>query len=659
MKKTYLLIVLNLLFLGVQAQNFEWAKREGYWAYDYGYGIANDPAGNVYVAGKYEMNANFSGVTLPDQGNHDIYLARYSSSGTLDWITTAGGPLGDYAEALYCDGTSLYISGEIEGYGSTITFENSPITLTSIGDNDVFVAKYDLSGNLLWAVSEGGSQSDKGLGITADNNGNVYVCGYYKDAANFSGTSITAMGTNRDIFVAKYDINGVFQWVRHAGSAGRDEAKSIKCDPAGNVYITGMHSDGAIFESTTLTSPLGYVDIFLAKYAPDGSLIWVKSAGSDYDDVGWALTMDAAGKIYITGEYNAYALFDAIPLTTSGNADIFVACYDDAGNAQWAQSAGGDLIDRARGIGCDGTDIYITGQFSMSADFGSHSVGGVDSSEIFMAKISNTGNFVWAIAVGGPVDSVETLSYESGNAICGDASGNVYATGALLNGGAFGSSTFIPYSRTDAFITKISQGPDLTAPMTVMYSPLDNSTNIPTNANLVLTFNEVIQKGSGNIIIKEAGSVTQLIDVAGSNVTITNNVVTIDGSDFTENSIVNIEMAAGVFKDIANNNYAGIADALTWNFTIGGVTSIKENLKTGFTIYPNPTNGNFLVKWNSYPAQNTELIVTNCLGQTILKNKLSSSISQMNIDLSMEEKGIYFIEIKTDQTVTRKKIILQ
>ncbi|MES2590691.1 MAG: SBBP repeat-containing protein [Bacteroidota bacterium] len=659
MKKTYLFIAFNLLFLGIKAQNFEWAKREGYWAYDYGYGIANDPAGNVYVAGKYEMNANFSGVTLPDQGNHDIYLAKYSSSGTLDWIKTGGGPLGDYAEALYCDGTSLYVSGEIEGYGTTITFENSPITLTTIGDNDIFLAKYDLSGNLLWALNEGGNQSDKALGVTADNNGNVYVCGYYKDVADFSGTSITAIGTNRDIFIAKYDMNGVFQWVRHAGSAGRDEAKAIKCDPAGNIYITGMHGDGVTFESTSLTSPLGYVDIFLAKYAPDGSLIWVKSAGSDYDDVGWGITMDAAGKIYITGEYNAYALFDAIPLTTSGMADIFVACYDDAGNAQWAQSAGGDLIDRARGIGCDGTDIYITGQFSMSADFGAHSVGGTDSSEIFMAKISNTGNFNWAIAVGGVADSVETLSYESGNAICGDASGNVYATGALLNGGTFGSSTFTAYSRTDAFITKISQGPDLTSPMAAIYSPLDDMTNVPNNTNLVLTFNEAIQKGVGNIIIKEGGSVTQTIDVTGSNVTVTSNVVTIDASDFTENTIVNIEMAPGVFKDMASNDYAGIANALTWNFTIGTATSIKQNEKTDFNIYPNPTNGNFIVKWNTPTVQNAELTVTNCLGQTLLKNKLSSTISQMNIDLSMEEKGIYFIEVKMNQTVSRKKIILQ
>ena len=75
MKKVYLLILLNLLFFSVSAQNFDWAKREGLWAYDYGYGIVNDNAGNVYVAGKYEENANFSGTVLSNAGNHDIYLA--------------------------------------------------------------------------------------------------------------------------------------------------------------------------------------------------------------------------------------------------------------------------------------------------------------------------------------------------------------------------------------------------------------------------------------------------------------------------------------------------------------------------------------------------------------------------------------------------------
>lgn len=91
MKKIYLFLLLIPLFKGLISQNFEWAKIEGKYAYDYGYGITTDINGNIYVAGKYEENAVFTGDTLPNQGNHDSYTAQYSSTGSMNWIRTCGG----------------------------------------------------------------------------------------------------------------------------------------------------------------------------------------------------------------------------------------------------------------------------------------------------------------------------------------------------------------------------------------------------------------------------------------------------------------------------------------------------------------------------------------------------------------------------------------
>src|ERR1700746_2930812 len=108
MKKIYLLILLGLGFNNIRSQTFSWAKDEGLYAYDYGLGIVTDNSGNVYVAGKYEQNANFSGTILPcNNCNHNIYVAKYSSSGSLTWIQTAGGTLGDYAHAIASDGNNL------------------------------------------------------------------------------------------------------------------------------------------------------------------------------------------------------------------------------------------------------------------------------------------------------------------------------------------------------------------------------------------------------------------------------------------------------------------------------------------------------------------------------------------------------------------------
>ncbi|MCW3072918.1 MAG: hypothetical protein JWO44_2808 [Bacteroidetes bacterium] len=552
MKKIYLATaLLSSVFINLGAQNFDWAKREGKYAYDYGYGVSTDNSGNVYVAGKYEEDgAMFSGTTVPCAGNHDMYLVKYTSSGSLLWIRTAGGVLGDYAHAMTCDGTSaVYVAGEIEGAGDVISFPGSTTTLTAVGDNDVFVAKYDLSGTLLWARSEGTYKSEKALGVTNDAAGNVYICGYFTDTAMFGGTSMPGGGYH-DMFIAKYNSSGTLQWAKTAGGPGREEALSIKCNAAGEVYVCGMYSDGANFGGTVLTTPVTptghYLNAFVAKYAADGSMLWVKSAGGDYDDVAWSLTIDNTGKVYIAGEFNAYALFDTHALTTSGNADAFVAAYDPAGNVTWATGAGGVLSDRARGIGTDGTNLFITGQFGSTGVFGTTTQTAVDSSDIFIAGLNNSGSFLWSKAVSGTADAYEGLGYESGNAVCADGPNNIYVTGALLNGGTFGVYSFTDYSRTDMFVAKL-------------------------------------------------------------------------------NMLVGVEEVQG---------------------------------PNSLNVYPNPATGNFTIDLSDIKDEKTEVTIYNYLGAIVemTTNKASSSL---NVDISTQEKGIYFVEIKTPQKVYREKVVLQ
>src|SRR6185503_8869817 len=118
------------------------------------------------------------------------------------------------------------------------------------------------------------------------------------------------------------------------------------------------------------------------------------------------------------------------------------------------------------------------------------------------------------------------------------------------------------------FDLQLNGNGDVTPPTVNNYSPADNSTNVSASVNLVLTFSENIQKGAGNILIKEGGITTQIIDVTSPTVTIAGNTATIDPSDFSLGAAVNVEIAAGAFKDLFNNNYSGIADATTWNFSV-------------------------------------------------------------------------------------------
>jgi hypothetical protein len=554
MKRFYLLALLSLALNDFQSQTFSWAKDEGAAGYDYGMGLTTDNAGNIYMAGKYEQCAVFSGSTINCAANynHDIYLAKYSPAGSLTWIRTAGGTLGDYAHAVACDGNNnVVIAGEIEGTSTdVITFFGSTVTLNPVYDNDFMLAKYDLNGTLQWALREGGYGSEKAEGVCLDNSGNIYSCGHFLQPITWNGTTTTNGAGQEDCFIVKYDPNGNFQWVRTIGGPGRDEVKGVVCDAAGNVYATGYYQDNCVFGTTTYSTNANstYLDIFLVKYDPNGNLVWVRTAGGLYDDAAWSIAMDNAGLIYVSGEFNASMYFGTTQVVTNGNADVFVACYDQNGNSIWAKGAGGPLQDRARGIGTDGSNIFITGQFGISAAFGSTNLVAADSSDVFFASLSNSGTFLSASSVGGPADAPETLGFESGQDICAEASGNVYACGALLNGGTFGSIPFSGYGKTDAFLAKINQ--------------------------------------------------------------------------------------------------------------MVGINTITNTHQKNIHVYPNPSNGNFIIDFDEQVTAKYELKVINCLGQTV-DTKTNKGTSKTTMDLSDLENGVYFIEIRNDdKTISTKKIII-
>ena len=166
---------------------------------------------------------------------------------------------------------------------------------------------------------------------------------------------------------------------------------------------------------------------------------------------------------------------------------------------------------------------------------------------------------------------------------------------------------------------------DVTSPTVTNYSPADNATNVSGSADLVISFNENIQKGTGNILVKEGGVTTQTIDVTSAAVSVSGNTATINPADFTLGAAVNIEIAAGAFKDLSNNNYAGIADATTWNFSIVA-PDVTPPTVTNYSPVDNATNvsnttnliltfsenivkgaGNILVKENGITTQTIDV----------------------------------------------------
>ncbi|MES2284141.1 MAG: Ig-like domain-containing protein [Bacteroidota bacterium] len=462
MKKICKIIIVLFLFGSklIEAQStlpgFQWTKRDGEGQYDYGYGIATDSVGNVYVAGKFEMDANFGGNTwVKCAGNHDIFVAKYDPLGNFLWVRTAGGVWGDYSRAVSCDaGGNVYVTGEIE---MNCEFFGSGIILYSHGDNDIFVCKYNTNGDMQWAKKLGGGpKSDRGYGITYTNDG-VYIAGNFQETCVFNeNITITPKGAY-DIFVAKYSLNGDFQWIRTAGGTGNDEGWAISSDPAGNVYATGYFSGSANFSGTNISSS-GGADIFIAKYNSAGTLLWVTKAGGSGNDYGRGITVDKLSRIYITGGFRSRCDFGSIRLTAvSSNDDIFIASYNSSGTPVWARRAGGSYGDIGKAITVDPSyNVTITGYFAGTATFGNTNITGIDGSEIYVASYDASGNFKWVLKATGVSDAQSSggLS-ESGLSIAADKWNNVFASGCYRSNSTFGTTTLTAWDHTDIFTTKI------------------------------------------------------------------------------------------------------------------------------------------------------------------------------------------------------------
>jgi len=239
--------------------NWLWAKQAGGNNWDVGFGIATDSSGNSYVTGFFAESASFGSTTLTSSGGEDIFVAKLDSSGNWLWAKQAGGTSPDYGWGIAIDSSgNSYVTGYFEGTASFGT-----TNLTSSGVQDIFIAKLDSSGNWLWVKQAGGNNWDVGFGIATDSSGNSYITGLFAEFASFGSTTLTSSGQD-DIFVAKLDNNGNWLWVKQAGGISSDEGFAITTDSSENSYVTGYYQGTASFGSIELTSSGGN-DIFIAK----------------------------------------------------------------------------------------------------------------------------------------------------------------------------------------------------------------------------------------------------------------------------------------------------------------------------------------------------------------------------------------------------------
>jgi hypothetical protein len=438
-----------------QPPPFRWAVQAGGAFDDFSRGAAVDASGNVYVTGAFHDVASFGDTNLISSGGYDIFVAKYDNAGHLLWANQAGGPnFDDYGLAIAVDTAgNCYVTGAFSGqadFGTNM--------LNNIGGSDIFVAKYNGSGDLLWVKQAGGVSLNSGRGIAVDGAGNSYVTGVFQGTGPFGNTNLTAHSlVDYEIFVAKYDPTGELLWVRQAGGSLDDVGFGISVDSTGNSAVTGyFKSPTATFGSVTLTnnSSTNSPDIFVAGYDSAGNLLWAKSAGGSDFDSGHAIAMDIAGNSYLSGIFSGTATFGGITLTNAEGATHFIAKYSSSGNVLWAQKAGGGADDGSGVVAVDAAgNSYFTGWFSGTANFGNTNLTSLGLDDLFVTKYDSAGHLLWVKQAGGS-------DYDRGYGIGVDAMGNSYVAGFFAGTAAFDSIPLVSSGGFDSVVARID-GPRL------------------------------------------------------------------------------------------------------------------------------------------------------------------------------------------------------
>jgi sugar lactone lactonase YvrE len=402
----------------------QWGARIAGTGSEEGVGVSVDGSGNVYVTGRYDSNPvtlyNSDGsafaTTLANSGNYDCFVAKYNTSGSVQWGARIAGTGGDRGYAISVDGSgNLYVTGS---YGSNpLTLYNSDgsefaTTLPYSGSIDCFVAKYNTSGTVQWGARIAGTGSEEGYAISVDSSGNVYVTGYYTSNPvtlyNSDGSAFATTLPNseelQDCFVAKYNTSGTVQWGARIAGTGSKEGRSLSVDSSGNVYVTGIYSsspltlynsDGSEFATTLPNS--GLQDCFVAKYNTSGSVQWGARIAGTGNDRGYAISVDSSGNLYVTGYYrsNPVTLYNsdgsefATTLPNSGLQDCFVAKYNTSGSVQWGVRIAGSNFEGGYGISVDGLgNLYVTGFYDSNPLTFYNSDGSA-----FATTLTNSGNF--------------------------------------------------------------------------------------------------------------------------------------------------------------------------------------------------------------------------------------------------------------------------
>lgn len=415
-----------------------------------------------------------------------------SNNFNLSWVKYVGNIDVDQANDVVSDSQgNVYVTGY---YMGDLYFW--PINLYGMGLKDMFVAKLDPDGNLIWITSVAGVNNVYGTGITLDNDGNVIVTGTFKGQAFVESYSLSSNNNSTDIILIKYDTDGNLLWYKSVGGNYDDYSAKVKVDIHNNIILAGTFNTFMNIGSQNLSANQN--SFFIAKYNSAGNFIWAKTANSSSDNNIVDIAVDNLGNIIGIGNFAGTITFESDILNAIGNKDIFLVKYNSNSDYQWSKRLGSSgNEDKAGGVSIDlNLNVYAFYKNDIA-----NSQGHID-------KFNTMGNFMQSIAFG---SSAEIIPGD----ILLDDSGNIFITGGFKGNADFGGGIVTCHDPVyfDIFIVKYNQDASFAFQKTAHSGEnsfaaavsFDNEANLIiggyANQNLVVEGNNYYGYGKSDILV--------------------------------------------------------------------------------------------------------------------------------------------------------------
>lgn len=568
-----------------------------------------------------------------------LAVAGYAQMPDLRWANGFGGPAGTppagdemSVKMAPDDSGNVYVVGHFTG---TVDFDPGVgvASLVSVGDSDIFVAKYGKSGELIWNFRIGGAGPDEALGISLKSD-TFYITGSFsRDSVDFDpivGGSYLSSHGGKDIFVAMFDTTGFLFWCHGIGFTGNDVANSIAVDDSGNVILTGSFQSNVDFDPgagvANLNTGGAPSDAFVAKYSNAGAFRFAFDfGGGTTAEAGLDVATDDSGNVFAVGQFQGSSIdFDPDPVATAflnshGNYDGYVASYDVAGHYRWAFSLGGltNFSDRCTGIAIDtGGNVLITGRFTGQADFdpgaGVVNLNSPGGNDAFIAKYDNNGIYSWAYQVGGGSSNDEGL----------DITANVYNNYVLVTGYFVGVVDFNPGGPVanltsagdeDIFVAAYEPGGAYAWAFNAGGVATDNGVSINTNLDL----------DTPRVRLYVGGNFSSIADFKPG----------VDTSTLTSRG----------GRDLFIAQYIDPYPV--------GIQDIPSSQAT-FSLYPNPAQTQLYVVFGE-PVPSSELRITDMNGRLVHQQLVSGK--SVFLDVSSMDAGIYLVSLTGKNSISHSR----